>query len=169
MQCSLCVSQFSTLPMLLKHIRLVHADRPDFNLQCNLQGCKRTFKQFSTYRNHIYQRHDLSCFETNQTEVGISAEHECNDCSVSETEFEQPESDVESEIGSSEHEATKSNCKHKHYYWGFSLYWSHLCSFKVTSMHGTYKYIIYVHRQYILRVLKTVPCSQHDVLLLEPC
>ena len=59
MWCSICAGSFTTVSMLLKHIRLAHADRPDFNLQCNIQGCKRTFKRFTTFRNHIYQHHDV--------------------------------------------------------------------------------------------------------------
>ena len=49
--------------MLLKHIRLAHADRPDFSLQCNLQGCRRTFKRFTTFRNHIYQHLDIQAID----------------------------------------------------------------------------------------------------------
>ncbi len=39
---------------LLKHIRLVHAESPNFNIQCD---CHRTFVNFHTFRNHIYSHH----------------------------------------------------------------------------------------------------------------
>lgn len=57
-QCPVCYSIFHTISYLLTHIRLLHADQPNFQIQCNLQGCKRTFRKFSVYRNHIYQFHD---------------------------------------------------------------------------------------------------------------
>ena len=56
--CSLCALQFHSLSLLLMHIRLEHADQPNFQIQCYLQGCQRTFKKFTAYRNHVYQYHD---------------------------------------------------------------------------------------------------------------
>lgn len=46
--------------MLLAHIRIAHSNDAGFSIQCNLQGCQRTFKRFTTYRNHIYNFHDTS-------------------------------------------------------------------------------------------------------------
>lgn len=43
--------------VLMQHIWLMHADKPDFMLQYNLQGCRRSFQKFTTYRNHIYTFH----------------------------------------------------------------------------------------------------------------
>ena len=42
----------------MHHIRLVHANTDGFLLQCNLQGCRRTFRNFGSYRNHVYTYHD---------------------------------------------------------------------------------------------------------------
>ena len=61
----------------MTHFRLIHADEPNFRIDCTLQGCCRTFKNFHTYRNHIYAFHstsidslDLSqAFETVSEEV----------------------------------------------------------------------------------------------------
>ena len=62
--CPLCADvQTATLTQLLSHIRLSHADSPDFLIQCNLQGCKRTFRNFTVYRNHIYSYHDTVSIE----------------------------------------------------------------------------------------------------------
>lgn len=44
--------------MILKHIRLIHADEPHFSVDCTLQGCQRKFRNFHTYRNHIYFFHN---------------------------------------------------------------------------------------------------------------
>jgi hypothetical protein len=57
--CPLCGDvQTATLSQLLSHIRLTHADSPHFLIQRNLQGCKRTFRKFTVYRNHVYSYHD---------------------------------------------------------------------------------------------------------------
>lgn len=59
--CPLCdTPPFSTLRKLLRHIRLTHADSEAFNVQCTLQGCRRTFRSFNAYRIHIYRRHQSS-------------------------------------------------------------------------------------------------------------
>lgn len=42
---------------LLSHVRLIHADSPNFHVHCGLQKCSRTFKNFGTYRNHLYTFH----------------------------------------------------------------------------------------------------------------
>ena len=56
--CPLCSgSQFETVSTFMRHLRLVHADRDGFLLQCGLQGCRRTFRNFFTYRNHVYAYH----------------------------------------------------------------------------------------------------------------
>lgn len=51
------------LSHLMTHIRLVHADDPHFSIQCGFQGCSRTFKKFTVYRNHVYSFHDTSDFD----------------------------------------------------------------------------------------------------------
>ena len=45
---------------LMTHIRLLHADDPNFLIQCNRQGCKRTFWKFTVYKNHVYTFHDTT-------------------------------------------------------------------------------------------------------------
>ena len=45
---------------LMTHIRVMHADDPNFMIQCDRQGCKRTFRKFAVYRNHIYAFHDTT-------------------------------------------------------------------------------------------------------------
>ena len=62
--CPLCgnvaVSKHS---QLMTHIKLMHADHPNFMIQCNQQGCKRTFRKFTLYRNHIYAFHGTALDE----------------------------------------------------------------------------------------------------------
>ena len=56
--CPCCgTSSNRTIGDLLRHIRLFHADSSHFSIQCNQQGCQRTFRNFLTFRNHVYARH----------------------------------------------------------------------------------------------------------------
>lgn len=36
----------------MAHIRIVHANDPNFSIQCSSDGCARTFTNFRTYQNH---------------------------------------------------------------------------------------------------------------------
>lgn len=79
--CSLCLSQFPTVSLLLTHIRLEHADQPNFQIQCNLQGCKRTFSKYTVYRNHLYHFHDTSLLENHPSSESVEdlgSEPECD-------------------------------------------------------------------------------------------
>ena len=52
--CPLC-GEFEALILskYLAHVRLIHSDKPGFGISC----CGRTFKKFTSYRNHIYNYH----------------------------------------------------------------------------------------------------------------
>ena len=89
--CSCCGDYNSTvLKDLLKHIRLQHADSPRFNIQCGLNGCSRTFKNFHTFRNHGYSHHHSVEKPTEQSQQGreqhTDHSHNLLDSSVSESE-----------------------------------------------------------------------------------
>ena len=74
--CPLCpLVNFPTVSVLMQHIRLAHADKPDFMLQCNLQGCCRSFRKFTTYRNHMYTFHG-SGIMTHELQDGCSSINE---------------------------------------------------------------------------------------------
>ena len=56
-----CAHLTKKLVDLLRHIRLLHFGTPGFtSLKCNLDGCQRTFRKFTVFRNHIYQIHSDS-------------------------------------------------------------------------------------------------------------
>ncbi len=57
--CPNCAAMAKTISHLLKHIRRVHASDPSTIFQCNLEGCKRTFRKFKTLANHTYTFHSL--------------------------------------------------------------------------------------------------------------
>ena len=42
---------------VLKHIGLVHANEPNFNVSCGIQGCPRTYKNYYSFRKHLQRRH----------------------------------------------------------------------------------------------------------------
>ena len=45
---------------MMTHVRVMHADSPHLMIQCNLQGCKKTFKTFTVNRNHVYCFHNAT-------------------------------------------------------------------------------------------------------------
>ena len=56
-----CAHLAKKLVDFLRHIRLLHFRTPWFtSLKCNLEGCQRTFRKFTVFRNHIYQIHSDS-------------------------------------------------------------------------------------------------------------
>ena len=55
--CQLCEFTSPNLTYLLKHTRHVHSHQPGFQVTCGLSGCQRTFRNFSVYRNHVYEFH----------------------------------------------------------------------------------------------------------------
>ena len=66
-------TRFETVRMLLKHIRMTHSDHAAFSIQCNLQGCRRTFRTLSTYLGHVYTHHDsgiLDVYEPDNAPCG---------------------------------------------------------------------------------------------------
>ncbi len=65
--CPLCFgTHFPTVRNLLKHIRITHADSDNFLIQCGLQGCKRTFKNFHSFKNHVHTFHDINAVDESQ-------------------------------------------------------------------------------------------------------
>lgn len=54
---------FPAFHLFMTHMRLMHADEPQFVIQCNMQGCQRTFRNFTVYRNHVYAFHDTSVLD----------------------------------------------------------------------------------------------------------
>ena len=65
--CPLCGAFCSSISVYLSHLRVIHAHEAGFQVSCGLQGCPRTFKNFYTYRNHVYSMHDLDDITTNET------------------------------------------------------------------------------------------------------
>ena len=52
---------------------MTHSDHAAFSIQCNLQGCRRTFRTLSTYLGHVYTHHDsgiLDVYEPDNAPCG---------------------------------------------------------------------------------------------------
>lgn len=92
--CPSCgVHQSKKLANLLSHIRLIHSDEPNFTIDCRLQGCCRTFKNYCTYRNHIYAFHSTSTGELYlppAATVSVSESIESDDSEQSDIDSELP-------------------------------------------------------------------------------
>lgn len=65
--CPLCGAFCSSISVYLSHLRLIHAHEAGFQVSCGLQGCARTFRNFYTYRNHLYSMHDLDALASTTT------------------------------------------------------------------------------------------------------
>ena len=56
--CPCCGRIAESLGHLLRHVRLFHFGTPGFRtLKCNLEGCRKIFKKYAVFRNHIYEHH----------------------------------------------------------------------------------------------------------------
>ena len=56
-KCPICVFMALTIPLILSHLRLVHANDPNFSVVCGIDGCCTTAKSFSALYQHIYRNH----------------------------------------------------------------------------------------------------------------
>ena len=52
-----CVFVGISMPIVISHLRLVHASDPNFSVPCGIEGCYTTFKSFSSFYQHIYRKH----------------------------------------------------------------------------------------------------------------
>ena len=56
--CFLCSSFAGNLfSDVVRHIGSVHSHDLDFNIICGLDGCKRSYKKFGSYKVHLYRHH----------------------------------------------------------------------------------------------------------------
>jgi len=79
--CKLCLAT-SHLKLDVKeyvqHIRLFHAHIPDFKITCGIEGCQRTFANFGTFRNHVYDIHTESTTEPSELDILNTESQECD-------------------------------------------------------------------------------------------
>lgn len=80
--CPLCGTYARNLSQLLVHMRLVHAGEPGFQVTCGVEGCPRTFRNFLTFRNHVYAIHGAIlpvAFESNAILDGDEGQDQMED------------------------------------------------------------------------------------------
>ena len=57
-KCWLCASFAArTLKAVIRHIGVVHARDPNFHVVCGIQGCIRTYKNYLSFKKHVYRHH----------------------------------------------------------------------------------------------------------------
>ena len=78
-----------------KHLRIFHASKPDFKITCGINGCKRVYNNFATFKNHLYGMHNDWFSDTTVTEPPENETH-MHDCS--------------SQVGSSSVTSTDDTC-----------------------------------------------------------
>ena len=91
LRCSLCTAgsglivQFCTIGDYIKHLRLFHADRPDFRVMCGISGCLRSYNNLGSFKNYISFVHNttneftvetLDNLEVDKHTINISSDHE---------------------------------------------------------------------------------------------
>lgn len=94
-----CCGRYSTsLKDLLRHVRLIHFGTPGFRiLKCNLDGCRKTFRKYAVFRNHVYEYHanKLEDVAIEEETVIPSINDGTFSDRVEENSEEDPESDAE--------------------------------------------------------------------------
>ena len=54
---SWCIFKATSMPSVLSHLRLVHANDPNFSVSCGIEGCCKTSNIFLALYQHIYKKH----------------------------------------------------------------------------------------------------------------
>lgn len=57
-KCPLCLFFASrSLKGVVRHIGVVHSHDASFHIVCGLNGCPRSYRNFHSYKKHMFQRH----------------------------------------------------------------------------------------------------------------
>ena len=56
--CYLCSSFADAFTDVVRHIGNVHSHDPDFQVTCELDGCRRQYSKFGSYKVHLYHHHN---------------------------------------------------------------------------------------------------------------
>lgn len=57
--CSMCCYKGASHSLLLTHIVRNHQNNPLFQVKCNYEGCGATYRQWKSFRSHIYKKHGV--------------------------------------------------------------------------------------------------------------
>ena len=66
-RCPLC-SWFAakSFKVIVRHIGAVHAHSPAFYISCAASGCPRTYRNYHSYKKHLYKKHRFMLDEPSQ-------------------------------------------------------------------------------------------------------
>lgn len=56
-RCGFCSVVKFTIPKYLSHLQLTHQHQPDFQAQCVVEACRKTYKSVGALRIHLYRHH----------------------------------------------------------------------------------------------------------------
>lgn len=92
-RCPFCVQDFiaPSSVLLFNHIRLVHSLDPNFNIQCSLEGCSRTFHNLRTYQNHLLKHRTTNSGHSADQEQEQDLDSDSNDHHFTSLESFDPE------------------------------------------------------------------------------
>lgn len=69
-RCNLCTGYLAVcLRQLLDHLRRSHSNDPNFHLLCGIEGCARTYKRFTSFRNHLIRKHSFKLKDDEENQV----------------------------------------------------------------------------------------------------
>ena len=81
-KCFLCSSfAASSFSDVVRHIGFIHSHEPNFTVVCGINGCVRSYHQFSSYKKHLY-RNDPEVLRTTGTSLPASGDLGDNDLLV---------------------------------------------------------------------------------------
>ena len=72
--CCLC-SSFSghLFSAILRHIGEIHQHDPNLTIECGIEGCPQTYKNFESFRSHVYRKHrDVLHLQTERSHTSTS-------------------------------------------------------------------------------------------------
>lgn len=78
--CSLCnCFAGQSFSSVLRHIRNIHKHDPGFQIQCGLEQCPKTYKNYDSFRSHVYRKHRSVLFiQQNETSSSSSTSSNSN-------------------------------------------------------------------------------------------
>ena len=70
-KCPLC-SWFTakSFKVIVRHVGAVHAHDPAFYISCAASGCPRTYRNYHSYKKHLYKKHRFMLDEPSQIDSG---------------------------------------------------------------------------------------------------
>lgn len=85
--CPLCPSERTrrlnfNVSKYLKHVRLFHAHQPNFHISCQINGCQRSYRNFSTFKNHVSDKHSCEALDRSIETTSLCDDFDDSDLSL---------------------------------------------------------------------------------------